>query len=105
MISSEEATIESRVYFGRKQDRLVPLKPVDQLLSPDERRIVDEVISEFWHMDAKQISRYSHDEFGWRLTDEGEPIPYASALFSADPLTQEQIERGQEVARRHERSP
>jgi hypothetical protein len=105
MLASEEAKIESRVYFGRKQDRLVPLRPVDQLLSPDERRIVDEVISEFWHMDAKQISRYSHDEYGWRLTDEGESIPYSSALFSADPLTQEQIERGQEAARRHERSP
>ena len=87
-----------------KQDRLVPLRPVDTLLSRDERRIVDEVISEFWHMDARQISNYSHSEYGWRFTDEGETIPYSSAFFSPDPLTQEQIERGQELARLDERS-
>lgn len=104
MIDSEEAVMEPSTYFGMKQNRLVPLKPVDALLSRDERRIVDEVISEFWHMDARQISKYSHSEYGWRLTDEGETIPYSSAFFSPDPLTQEQIERGQELARLDERS-
>ncbi len=104
MIDSEEAVMEPRTYFGKKQNRLVPLKPVDTLLSRDERRLVDEVISEFWHMDARQISNYSHSEYGWRLTDEGETIPYSSAFFSPDPLTQEQIERGQELARLDERS-
>jgi hypothetical protein len=104
MLVTKEATLERRTYFGKVQQRLVPIKPAGDGLSPDERRIVDDVISQFWHMDARQISLYSHAEYGWRLTDEGEAIPYSSAFFSPDPLTQEQIERGREVAKRHERS-
>ena len=104
MLDSQEATLEPRLYFGKMQQRFIPLSPVGEILSPEERRIVDDVIEEFWHMDARRISLYSHEEYGWRLTDEGETIPYSSAFFSADPLTQEQIARGQEIAERHERS-
>lgn len=105
MVESEDIGLEPRVYLGRVQRRITPLRSADlKIISPDECRIIDEVIDAFRHMDARQVSDYSHHEYGWQLTEEGETIPYTSAFFSADPLTQEQIERGQEIARRYERS-
>lgn len=105
MVEAEDIALEPRVYFGKIQRRITPLRVADsEIISPDERRVIDEVIDAFWHLDAREVSDYSHHEYGWRLTEEGETIPYASAFFSADPLTQDQIERGQEIARRYERS-
>ena len=100
----KDVAMEPRPYFGGTlQKRLVPLRPPDlSVFTVEELRIVDGVITEFLNMNARQISQYSHDEYGWRLTDEGETIPYAASYFESAPLTQEQIEHGQEVARRHE---
>lgn len=100
----KDMTVEPRRYFGGTlQRRIVPLRPPDlSKFTVEELRIVEDVIAEFSHMNGRQISDYSHNEYGWRLTNDGETIPYTAAYFVPDPLTQEQIERGQEVARRHE---
>ena len=99
-----DVILESRPYFGGTiQERVAPKRPPDlSVFSLEELRIVDDVLAEFLNMNARQISKYSHEEYGWKLTEEGETIPYASAYFSAEPLTETQIKRGQEVARRHE---
>ena len=68
----------------------------------EERRIIDEVIDTLRDMTARQASKLSHEEYGWRLTKPGESIPYTSAFFSPEPLTQEQIRYGQEFAEEHE---
>ena len=39
-------------------------------------------------MNGREVSDLSHEEAGWRLTDEGETIPYAAALIPREqPLT------------------
>jgi len=100
----KDVALEHRPYFGGTlQKRLVALRAPDMSdFTEEELRIVEGVILEFWNMNARQISRYSHDEYGWRLTDEGETIPYAASYFYPGPLTQDQIVRGQEVASKHE---
>ncbi len=99
-----DVRLESRPYFGgTTQERVVPQRPPDlSVFKLEELRIVDDVLTEFQNMNARQISQYSHEEYGWRLTDEGETISYTSAYFSSEPLTEAQIERGQEIARRQE---
>ena len=100
----KDVELERRPYFGGTfQKRLVAKRPPDMSdFTVEEIRIIEGVIAEFWNMNARQISQYSHEEYGWRLTDEGETIPYAASYFDPGPLTQEQIERGQEVASKHE---
>ena len=103
MLAADEIKIESRPYMTKFQKRIVAKRPPDlSKFTTDEIRIVDEVISEFWELNATEVTDLSHEEYGWRLTDDGESIPYTAALFSADQLTQEQIEVGQEIAAKHE---
>ena len=103
MMDGDELKIEPRLYFGKVQNRIIPLRPPNlNLFTIAEIRIVEEVINTFWELSGTELSKRSHEEYGWRLTDDNETIPYAAALFSEEPLTQEQIERGQEVAAQHE---
>ena len=105
LIAQEKATIERRVVFSMTQQRLGATdEPNDEedTFTLDERRIIDEVIDTLWDMTARQASKLSHEEYGWRLTEPGESIPYSSAFFSPEPLTQEQIRYGQEFAEEHE---
>ena len=105
LIAREEATIERRVVFSMTQQRLVAAgeaKDEKDIFTLDELRIIDEVIDTLWNMTAREASKLSHEEYGWRLTEPGESIPYSSAFFSPEPLTQEQISYGQKFAEEHE---
>ena len=53
-------------------------------------------------MNARQISDFSHTEWGWLGTDTSEDIGYHTAWFSTEPLTEEQYEIGVKVAQRNE---
>lgn len=99
MKSEGSLTMELHTYFAKVQQRAIPLRPPNlSIFTTHEIRVVDEVIEEFWELNGTQLSDRSHQEYGWKLTEEHETIPYSAALFSAEPLSQEQIERGQEVA-------
>ncbi|NQW21882.1 MAG: SocA family protein [SAR202 cluster bacterium] len=101
LIEQEEANIEHRIVFSMTQQRLIAMRPAKDVFTPDERRIIDEVIETLWDMTARQASRLSHEDYGWRLTEPGESIPYSSAFFSPEPLTQEQLRYGQRFAEEH----
>ena len=86
---------ETHLYFNHVQKRLVPLRKADlSAFGPEEIRILDEVIEGLEHMNGSDVSAMSHAEWGWRLTNIGEVIPYATAWLSPEPLTQEQIATG-----------
>lgn len=103
LIQEEEATVEHRVVFSMTQHRLIAKGDPDMdKFTLDELRIIDEVIVALANMSARQVSRLSHEEYGWRLTEPGESIPYSSAYFSPESLTQEQIRYGQRFAEEHE---
>ena len=94
-----DATQEYRPYFDGTQDRLVPRREANlSLFSEDELAIVDDVLHEFWSFNARRISEYSHQEWGWRVTKDLEDIPYYLAWVSTDPLNLEQVEKGREIA-------
>ena len=84
LIDTGVTAIEHREHFSGTQERLVPLKDADiSLFTPQEIELINELIAEFWDFDARRITNYSHQEFGWKMTEELQDIPYQSALESA----------------------
>jgi len=85
---------------GRTQTRTVNLvDPNLKVFSGREIALVDSIIEELWDMDAEESSEFSHRFVGWKMTHEGEAIPYGSIFLSDEPLSEAEIIRGQELAR------
>jgi hypothetical protein len=99
--SEDAAYVEPRPYFNRIQERLIPKRPAQKIFTPEELAIVDRVIDELWESDGEDVTKKSHHEPGWKLTDDGETIPYSSAWFSSKPLSAKQIKLGKKVAEKH----
>lgn len=85
---------------GHRQVRTVNLVDPDlRIFSGREIALVDSIIEDLWDMDAEESSEFSHRFVGWKMTQEGEPIPYGSIFLSDEPLSEAEIIRGQELAR------
>jgi Protein of unknown function (DUF4065) len=85
---------------GRQQTRTVNLAdPNLKLFSGREIALVDSVIEDLWDLDADESSKFSHQFVGWKMTKEGDNIPYGSIFISDEPLSTAEILRGQELAR------
>ncbi len=91
-------TESEREYFGRMQKRINVLsEPTIGLLSSRELGIVDRVIERFADWNASELSRHSYG-VAWRLSEGEQFIPYEYALYSDEPLTEEETLRAQELA-------
>ena len=85
---------------GRQQTRTVNLSdPNLKLFSGREIALVDSVIDDLWNLDAEESSEFSHRFVGWKMTKEGDNIPYGTIFISDEPLSSAEILRGQELAR------
>ena len=81
-------------YFGRPLHRLVPMRPPNMSkFSLDELRIVDQVVRALWGKTASEISEMSHEEMGWKMVDDGEDIPLASAFLAKRAVLTDKIRR------------
>ncbi len=70
-------------------------------LTEPERRILDEQLRRFADFNAARIEEYSHDELAWRITKQGEAVPYElSGLRMPGPITHDVRERGNRIADR-----
>ena len=84
---------------GHRQVRTVNLvDPNLKVFSGREIALVDSIIQDLWDMDAEESSEFSHRFVGWKMTKEGDPIPYGSIFISDEPLSPAEIRRGQELA-------
>jgi len=84
---------------GKRQVRTVNLvDPNLKVFSGREIALVDSIIEELWDMDAEESSEFSHRFIGWKMTKEGDPIPYGSIFISDEPLSPAEIQRGRELA-------
>lgn len=63
--------------YNSLQDPLIDLKE-------DELAVIDEVIMDLSHMNAKQISEYSHGDMPWKATEDNKIIDYGF-VFYRDP--------------------
>jgi len=95
-------TLFEQEYFGRIQQRIKAERPAKlDLFSLAELAIIDEVLAALGPLNGKEASERSHKEPGWLLTNDRQTILYRTAWLSPEPLTEEQVDTGIEIARRH----
>ncbi len=88
---------------GNTQTRTIALRNANlHDFTGDEIALVDELIETHWDDDADSISNSSHNYVGWKMTKDGDSIPYGSIFLSDEPLTQAEIVRGQELAAQYD---
>ena len=77
-----EAREKEVPYPTGTQKRLVPFRQPDlSKFSAEEISLVDEIIRWLWGKRAEEVSDLSHLETGWRITSEGEDIPYETVIL------------------------
>lgn len=82
LIEAGHAELITEDFLGRPQHRLVPTRPADlAVFSADELHSIDNVLDQLAGMTATQVSQLCHLEPGWRLTELGETIPFATAFL------------------------
>lgn len=93
LIAKNELRIEPRVTsFGRKQNRTIALRePNLEVFSAEQISLVNDVIDSLSGCSATDVSELSHRQVGWKMTKNGETIPYNSIFVSDEPLTQAEI--------------
>jgi hypothetical protein len=101
--NDKDGVFVKRPRFNRIQIRLVPMRPANRhRFSAEELDLIDEVINDLSGRNAAEVSQLSHDRsVAWQLAAIGEEIPYEAVFLSARPLTSIDIERGQQLARKH----
>lgn len=93
-----DLAMQPRRYFSYSQMAPIALREPDlSLFTSEELSIVRAAIDMLRGMNAKAVSALSHDEWGWKLTEDFETIAYRTAWLSPDPLSLEQIQRAQEA--------
>ena len=102
LVDAGAISIEKRPYFNYLQERLAPLKDADlSLFEEREVQIIDEVIDQLREYNGSELSAFSHAEWGWRLMDNYEVIPYELSFLSPEPAPIEAIEYGIRLAKEH----
>ena len=76
---------------GHRRYRMMPNRTLKSGVLNDDCAILDEHRVKFALFNAAGISEHSHREFGWRATEDGEPIPYVSAGVTTPSLTANEI--------------
>jgi uncharacterized phage-associated protein len=95
-----DCVLAEREYFGRLQKILLALREPDlSLFSGAEIAIVHQVLERLRGLSATEVSELSHQFIGWQLAEEGEDIPYSTALLGQPrPPTPAEIEYGKKLA-------
>ncbi|MGH9112051.1 MAG: Panacea domain-containing protein [Acidimicrobiales bacterium] len=103
LIDQGAAELVSEDFLGRPQQRLVPRRPADlSIFTELELATVEDVLDQLGGLAGTQVSELSHDEPGWRLTEIGETIPFATAFLDfAQPSTPTSERLAHEVAVRY----
>lgn len=99
IVSDQRAHLEERQYYSGVQQRLVSDDEPDlSIFSASELKIVNEVLEDLWHLDARGVSDRSHREPGWIAAKNRSEIPYSTAWISSAPITPEEETFGIELA-------
>lgn len=98
-LEAEGAIRVDRLPSGNhEQHRTVALRPAAMsLFSEDEIALVDEVISNLWSQNGKQVSDASHD-IRWLIMNLDDAMPYELAYLSNDAVTVDDNKRTEALA-------
>lgn len=103
LVRHGDAVERDVLHFTHTRRQLVPLRRADlSAFTGPEIALVDEVIEDLCGKSASEVSALSHEFPGWKLAEDGEDIPYYSALIPtrSEPLPPEVIDYGAELAAR-----
>ncbi len=85
---------------GYVQKRLVPRRVADlSAFTGPEIAIVDRILDDLGPLTNGQVSDLSHKTIAWRITEDGQEIPYGAALFAHDEPTDEDLSWLEGIAR------
>ena len=102
LIATGEAQVEWRRHFTGAEKRLVVCggrTANRELFSPDERRIVDEVVAFFHGKLDREVADFVQREPGCAVARDREVIPYESAWLRPTPISRETEEHVLRVAK------
>ena len=85
---------------GQQHHRpLVAAEASTDALSEADRGFLDEQLRRFADFNGKEIEEYSHDEVAWRVTPQGQKIPYELlGIRMPGPVTDDVRARAQRIA-------
>lgn len=87
-------------YVGTRK-RLIPTRDADRsVFERDELTIVDRVLRELAPLNSAQVSELSHETMAWRLTEDGQEIPYGTAFLDSEEPTADDLAWLKEVSER-----
>lgn len=103
LVDDGEAELERRDFLGYQQHRLVPRRTADvSVFTAEELETIHDVLDDLAGMTGREVSDLSHEEAGWRLTEDGDTIPYVAALIPKDqPITPTARRQAAAVAERY----
>jgi transcriptional regulator with XRE-family HTH domain len=88
MISTQQIIKVENKYFEYPQTKYLPLRESDlSKLKANEIETINEVLNRLSHMNAAQISYYSHDDVPWLTADEQAVIEYESVFYRTVPYS------------------
>ena len=80
---------------GYYKYRMLTERPANrELLSLTDLELLDAQVQRFADFNAAGIEQYSHQDISWRSTEDGQPMPYELAGFTAPPLSERSIRAG-----------
>lgn len=103
MERKRELIVKERDHLGFRQKRPIAIRPPDlSAFSGEEIAMVDYVLSLFEGKSATEVSELSHRFEAWQLANDGEEIPYFTALLSDGEPTPDDWELARELAAERE---
>lgn len=102
LLGGEVLNMETVDYFGKKLKHITARRDPNMAdFSEDELAIIEGVLRFYGHESASYLRKLSHDELGWKLASDHEPIPYNTVFLSKTGPTEADIRRGEELASLH----
>ena len=69
-------------YFAYPRTKYLPKRePNLDMLKASEIKMIDSVLDRLSHMNATQISEYSHGDIPWKATPDGDKIDYETVFY------------------------
>jgi hypothetical protein len=102
MIKAGELALQPlRLPYGLVEKRVVNLRaPRLEVFTPAQISLVDSIIELLKDKTAEEASELSHRTVGWQIAAPGETIPYETVFVAAEPMTESDIQRGKDLAKR-----
>ena len=84
LVREQHAEVRNNLISDFYEERLIPTyAPVvlGETFSDQERSVIDEAIERLMDMNGRELSDFSHKEFGYEYGSYAEIIPYSTALL------------------------